>query len=683
VREVKSKVLVIIVALMAAAMLLTPMVGSTEARVSRRIQEDCEDFEVNLTTQIDPSNIEVIDKGYKIILRWNETMTAYTINIDGKEYTLFEDFTYTGFATFTAWKPTGEAHPVLGFPIGEYMEFEVKYMYDFSAVPGGIDGRLRMHAITRMKNASDLTVGGTMEIRSVYGTGDLRNVKVKATNGGPGNPSHVGTVCGWPDIETFDTVLVPGTHIPFPGYPKYWPSEEDAEILFNKVTENMTNYRLVIGDETYVMGTDFTYDGIIKIRNPIAEPYLFMNVKYTYTFLPISGIDGALKMEADMTYWPATDTTPPVFEGNMKGYGTGDLRGVVVKAEPGSAIIDPEFGPALTHVGKVYGWPDMQYFQLVPSGGADPETGVEWVYPKPPADPESAHVRNREWVIGDTLTLTVGDDTYTMGGDPIDISYYGEFDSDTVFGEEVNVTKVRVRETITVSVMGEEIGKLKLLITSESSATGYAGSVVGYGTGVFKGVKIVAADQVVLVSLDPLVFTLARTGKVTNWPSIETVTKDPAVDPADMSFSQSRAIALPENEFFCNGTISIEKGGIREFNYTGALGTGRLTWEQVIAKSHVGGGYVEFPPNSGQLANVTGYGWGFYKAKLVIDDGPYGTGTLTGTMRAEVRWEVYVHFTGHPKAIFEYGTGDFKGMKVYLEGINMNFVIWFNTTIIS
>ena len=679
----KTKVLVMAVALMTAAMLLTPIVGLAEARGSKRIQKDCEDFEVNLTTQIDPSAIEVVNKGYKIILSWNETMTAYSISVDGKEYTLFEDFTYSGFATFTAWKPTGESHPVFGFPIGEYMEFEVKYMYDFSAVAGGIDGRLRMHAITRLKNASDLTVGGTMEIRNVYGTGDLRNVKIKATNGGPGNPNHVGTVCGWPDIETFDTVLTPGTNIPFPGYPKYWPSEEDAEILINKATENMTNYRLIIGDETYVMDTDFTYDGIMKVRNPLAEPYVFLNVKYTYTFLPASGIDGALKMEANMKYWPGTDTTPPMFEGTIKGYGTGDLRGVVVNAKPGSAVIDPEFGPAVTHVGKVFGWPDMQYFQLVPSGGADPETGVEWVYPKPPADPESFHVRNREWVIGDTLTLTVGNDTYTMGGDPIDLSYYGEFDSDTVYGEEVNVTKVTVRETITVSCMGEVIGELKLLIKSESSATGYAGSVVGYGTGAFKGVKIIAADQVIVVSLDPLVFTLARTGKVKNWPSIETVTKDPTVDPADMSFSQSQQIKPTERKFLYDGTISIETGGIREFNYTGALGNGTLSWEQVISKAHVGGGYVEFPPNSGQLANVTGYGWGFYKAKLEINDGPYGTGTLTGIMRTNYNWEVYVYFTGYPKVVFEHGTGDFKGMTVYMEGVNMNFVIWFNTTIIS
>ena len=519
VREVKTKVLVITVALMAAAMLLTPMVALTEARLSRRTQKDCEDFEVNLTTQIDPSNIEVINKGYKIILRWNETMTAYTINIDEKEYTLSEDFTYTGFATFTAWKPTGESHPVFGFPIGEYMEFEVKYMYDFSAVPGGIDGTLRMHAITRMKNASDLTVGGTMEIRSVYGTGDLRNVKVKATNGGPGNPSHIGTVCGWPDIETFDTVLVPGTHIPFPGYPKYWPSEENPEMIFNKLTENMTNYRLVIGDETYVMDVDFTYDGIIRVRNPIAEPYVFMNVKYTYTFLPASGIDGALKMEADMKYWPATETTPPVFEGTIKGYGTGDLRGVVVKAEPGSAIIDPEFGPALTHVGKVYGWPDMQYFELVCSGAADTTTGTEKEIFRDDVL-KMRIIRDREWITNSTVELTVGEETFNLTTSPFSVNWTTTFDAKLIFNEDGTnkITFVNLVDVATVYDNGVAIGTLVLKLTSTidfaTTPPTYSGIMKGYGTGALKGVHVYGID---VGLIDPVNGIFLRTGTITGW----------------------------------------------------------------------------------------------------------------------------------------------------------------------
>ena len=138
----------------------------------------------------------------KIVSSWDEIMTSYTIKVGDKEYTLNDDFSYTGHAVYTVWNPTGEIDPILGIPVGETMQLEVYYMYNFSAVEGGIEGVIKMHAIVRFNDVSDFFVRGNMKIQSLWGTGDLRDVKIWATNGGTGGPSHVGTACNWPDIVT-------------------------------------------------------------------------------------------------------------------------------------------------------------------------------------------------------------------------------------------------------------------------------------------------------------------------------------------------------------------------------------------------------------------------------------------------------------------------------------------------
>ena len=356
-----KKILVFTITALSLILLTTPLIGTVAARRSRCC--DWEDFTVNLVTTLDPAAMKVEDKGYKIVLSWPETMTDYSIMVGDKVYTLNNDFIYKGFAQFTAWKPTGENHPVLGFPIGEYMEFEVWYMYDFSAVFGGIDGKLKMHAISKITDAADFGVGGNMEIKSVWGTGDLRNVKIRATNGGPEGPSHVGKVCGWPDI---------------------------------------------------------------------------------------------------------------------------------------------------------------QFFKMVISGAGDAETGYQWVCPPAPAEAEVVHVRNREWVIGDVLTLTVGADTYTMGGSPVDLSYYGIMDTDVMINNvDGNTTYVRVDEKYSIFYNGEKIGSIKLFVRSVLSPTEQGGTVWGYGTGIFRDIRIKGIDQVTYIP-DPFFLELARVGEIRNWPGLPT-----------------------------------------------------------------------------------------------------------------------------------------------------------------
>ncbi|MEJ2242808.1 MAG: hypothetical protein P8Y18_11825 [Candidatus Bathyarchaeota archaeon] len=126
---------------------------------------------------------------------------------------------------------------------------------------------------------------------------------------------------------------------------------------------------------------------------------------------------------------------------------------------------------------------------------------------------ETSHARGAEWINGDTLTLTIGTDVFTMESDPVSIEYFvksAEWDAGP------KGTVVRVEETVTIYYGAVPLGTLELSIRSKTSANGYSGTVVGHGTGDFEGVKICAVDQVVL---DPA-FHLARIGTIQGWPGI-------------------------------------------------------------------------------------------------------------------------------------------------------------------
>ena len=125
----------------------------------------------------------------------------------------------------------------------------------------------------------------------------------------------------------------------------------------------------------------------------------------------------------------------------------------------------------------------------------------------------TSHARGVEWINGETLTLTIGTDVFTMESEPVSIDYVvtsAEWDSGP------KGTVVRVEETVTIYYDTVPLGTIELSIRSKSSANGYSGTVVGHGTGDFEGVKISAVDQVVL---DPA-FHLARIGTIQGWPGI-------------------------------------------------------------------------------------------------------------------------------------------------------------------
>jgi hypothetical protein len=126
-----------------------------------------------------------------IVQRWGNNIIEYEIVIDDNwHYLLGDDFEYDQQCVHTA----------IGFPfinmggMGYYLgaksnHLRIEYTFDFTD-GDGIEGKLEMLMVDN---------NGIISIRSLSGTGDLRNVQIMATSSGLG--SHGGIVLGWPNIE--------------------------------------------------------------------------------------------------------------------------------------------------------------------------------------------------------------------------------------------------------------------------------------------------------------------------------------------------------------------------------------------------------------------------------------------------------------------------------------------------
>ena len=195
------KILVVFVALMAVAVLATPMALalSWEPKNNEKFQTFETAFVPNIANIIagvaNPEFIPSEDNPNKIIYSWvEEPMITYTIMVGGNTYSLGVDFEYTGFAVLTQIGAPFTPSPLIpGLLVGDKQNnFRVDYMYDFGPDDGNpetIDGTIQMLAIT----AKD----GLMHIRSVRATGDLQNVQIQATS--QGSYEHIGIVLGWPE----------------------------------------------------------------------------------------------------------------------------------------------------------------------------------------------------------------------------------------------------------------------------------------------------------------------------------------------------------------------------------------------------------------------------------------------------------------------------------------------------
>lgn len=196
-----KKIKVAIVVLLSLA-IIVPQTAAAKPWDSPKNNDKFQSFRADFTFStllmeilLNPSNWEFTpsaENPNKLVVSFEESMASYSISVGENEYTLWDgevgDFTYEGIATYTAYQPDT-------LPFSDKMHFRVDYVYDFSAVPGGIDGTLELLYI--------VTNGGT-SIRSLSGTGDLQNVQVQATQLVLDNPpagvgAHTGVVLGWPE----------------------------------------------------------------------------------------------------------------------------------------------------------------------------------------------------------------------------------------------------------------------------------------------------------------------------------------------------------------------------------------------------------------------------------------------------------------------------------------------------
>ena len=144
-----------------------------------------------------------LEDANKVVVNCPENALSYEIRVgEDKTYYLDTDFSYTGEMTLTVFDPIlpyefNPLDPVGTLFLGGRMQhFRVDYMYDFSAVSGGLTGTIKMVALVT-GNGFVLGDDATpMFITSLQGTGDFKNVQIQATAVAP---DHMGIVSGWPE----------------------------------------------------------------------------------------------------------------------------------------------------------------------------------------------------------------------------------------------------------------------------------------------------------------------------------------------------------------------------------------------------------------------------------------------------------------------------------------------------
>ena len=82
----------------------------------------------------------------KLTISYDEKLLTCDIKVGGVTYSLGKDFTYTGHVDYIYYNPSF-SNPALGYYYPSSFsgaEATVNYMYNFSAVPGGLEGTLSM-----------------------------------------------------------------------------------------------------------------------------------------------------------------------------------------------------------------------------------------------------------------------------------------------------------------------------------------------------------------------------------------------------------------------------------------------------------------------------------------------------------------------------------------------------------
>jgi hypothetical protein len=285
----------------------------------------------------------------KLTISWDIKMITSDIKVGGVTYSLGKDFTYTGRAEFIFYNPSF-ANPALGYlyPSGfSREEGTLNYMYNFSAVPGGLEGTLSMLNVMDEVTGSGVSVGGT---------GDFKNVEVKATSYNwfdaanlVINVYHDGMVSGWPKaVPAFHTTNIIVTYAQLTDYCiNVWGLPSNPYPVFP--ANASTSYHIinmVIGDKFYLMvGCGMVVSAVL---NPAAKTAA---VTYNDTWYLGDSYKAVAKMDQGLkgtvvvnflNYVPANATTTPptpatydmgpyVF--NLQGFGALSGQSLILRAD--------------------------------------------------------------------------------------------------------------------------------------------------------------------------------------------------------------------------------------------------------------------------------------------------------------------------------------------------------------
>jgi len=190
VNELNKKVLLMAIVILAVIMLATPLVNA-QVWINEKNNDKFESYYViheNLAiTDLEIDYKPNIANPNVYVLSWGDNEGDYEIVIGGeKHYYKGVDFAYDQDCIWTA---IGDPIVIGGFIMGSKSNiWRIEYEFDFSAFEGGIEGTLKMLFVYN---------NGIISIRSLRGTGDLRNVQILAT---AVLGIHSGIVIGWPNI---------------------------------------------------------------------------------------------------------------------------------------------------------------------------------------------------------------------------------------------------------------------------------------------------------------------------------------------------------------------------------------------------------------------------------------------------------------------------------------------------
>ena len=197
-------------------------------------------------------------------------------------------------------------------------ETTVNYMYNFSAVPGGLEGTLSM--LATMKDA----VGS---IVSVGGTGDFKNVEVKATISPQWydaanlvvNIYHDGMVSGWPKaVPAYMTTNTIVTYTQLTDYcVNVWGLTSNPDPANPANVSTMYHiFNIVIGDKFDLMvgcgtRTSAIYDPVAKTVTLTYNSTWYFGDSYKGVAKMDQGVKGTV-IATLLNYRPANTTaTPP------------------------------------------------------------------------------------------------------------------------------------------------------------------------------------------------------------------------------------------------------------------------------------------------------------------------------------------------------------------------------------